>query len=233
MTRHLRRHLEMERLFGSDFLPVHRDTETQRSEKKPPDLRGVVPPGPVSEPAEFAEFREKVLACTKCGLCQGRTQVVFGTGPLGAPLMFVGEAPGEDEDRQGEPFVGRAGQLLTKSLLKLGVERRRVYIANILKCRPPGNRSPQPDEMTACIPYLLKQLQFVKPKIVAALGNVAAQTLLGTRTGITQLRGRTHEAHGVKILPIFHPAYVLRNMGELRLFETDLARACRDAGLVS
>lgn len=218
MTRALKRHAEMERLFGADFLPLSRASA----------------PGPRAPgPADFLEFREKVLACTQCGLCKGRTQVVFGVGPLDAPLMFVGEAPGEDEDRQGEPFVGRAGQLLTKTLKKVGVERGRVYIANILKCRPPGNRTPQPDEMSACMPWLLRQIKFVKPRILCALGNIAVQALLATRTGITQLRGKYHEAHGLKIFPMFHPAYILRNMGELGLFEADLRRACLDAGLIS
>jgi DNA polymerase len=147
--------------------------------------------------------------------------------------MFVGEAPGEDEDRQGEPFVGRAGQLLTRTLEKLGVRRSRVYIGNILKCRPPGNRTPQFDEMAACMPWLLRQIQFVNPAILCALGNIAAQTLLNTRTGITRLRGRYAEAHGRKVFCTFHPAYILRNMGDLPLFEADLRTVCRDAGLLA
>jgi DNA polymerase len=146
--------------------------------------------------------------------------------------MFIGEAPGEDEDRQGEPFVGRAGRLLTESLRKLGIERSRVYIANILKCRPPGNRTPQFDEMSACMPHLLKQIRFVAPKILCALGNIAAQTLLNTKTGITKLRGRYWEAFGFRVFPTFHPAYILRNMGEKTLWETDLSKVSRDAGLL-
>jgi DNA polymerase len=245
VNRHLRRHAELERLFGADFLPISRKTglPTQASPTPPPAApRASLPakketrppaseaPGP-AYPKEFEEFRRQVLGCTKCGLCTTRTQVVFGVGPLGAPLMFVGEAPGGDEDEQGEPFVGRAGQLLTKTLKKIGVERNRVYIANILKCRPPDNRTPQFDEMSACMPWLLRQIQYVKPKILCALGNIAAQTLLNTKTGITRLRGKYAEALGVKIFPTFHPAYVLRNMGELGIFETDLRKACRDAGL--
>ncbi len=235
MNRHLRRHLEMERLFGADFLPVRRRRDADR--RRPAGAARPRPGAPAAAPPpawppDFLEFREKVLACAKCGLAGTRTQVVFGVGPPGAPLMFVGEAPGEDEDRQGEPFVGRAGQLLTRTLREIGIERDRVYIANILKCRPPGNRTPQFDEMAACMPYLLRQVQLVGPKILCALGNVAAQALLNRKTGITQLRGRTFEAHGVQVFPAFHPAYVLRNMGEKGLFKTDLARACRDAGLL-
>ncbi len=237
MNKHLRRHVEMERLFGADFLPIAKSG--RRAQEAPgPAPRPAAAAAPA--PPEFDEFRGKVLECVKCGLSGTRTQVVFGAGPLGSPLMFVGEAPGEDEDLQGEPFVGRAGKLLTECLRKVGVERSKVYIANILKCRPPGNRTPQFDEMAACMPHLLKQIQFVKPKILCALGNIAAQTLLNTKTGITRLRGRIWEAQGpalsgvegLKIFPTFHPAYILRNMGERTLFETDLAKVSRDAGLI-
>jgi DNA polymerase len=242
MNRHLKRHLEMETLFGADFLPISRKKPLpappdlpRRTETKAPltpraERKSPAPQAPVY-PADFLAFREPVLSCTKCGLCQTRTQVVFGVGPLGTPLMFVGEAPGEDEDRQGEPFVGRAGQLLTKTLKKVGVDRSRVYIANILKCRPPGNRTPQFDEMAACMPFLIKQIQFVKPKILCALGNIAVQTLLNTKKGITKLRGKYTDAHGVRLFPTFHPAYILRNMGELGLFEADLRKVTQDAGL--
>ncbi len=239
MSRHLRRHLELERLSGVDFLPLSKAALRKAPAPRPP-AAPAIRTGPVAPvdpcfagyPPEFLEFRKPVLECTRCGLSSTRTQVVFGVGPLGAPLMFVGEAPGGDEDLLGEPFVGRAGQLLTKTLKKIGVERGRVYIANILKCRPPGNRTPQPDEMAACMPWLLKQIQFVKPKILCGLGNIAVQTLLSSKTGITKLRGKYAEAHGVRFLPTFHPAYILRNMGELPLFEADLGTACRDAGLI-
>jgi len=201
----------MERLFGADFLPIARKA-----------------------PSDFEVFRGQVLACVKCQeLASTRTQVVFGVGSLSSPLVFVGEAPGGDEDLQGEPFVGRAGQLLTKTLRKLGVSRSQVYIANILKCRPPGNRTPRPEEMSACIPYLFRQLQFIRPKAVCAMGNIAAQTLLNTKTGITQLRGKYHDFNGYQIFPTFHPAYILRNMGDLPKFEADLLRVLGDCGLVS
>ncbi len=146
--------------------------------------------------------------------------------------MFVGEAPGQDEDAQGEPFVGRAGQLLTRTLQEIGVGRNQVYIGNILKCRPPGNRTPQIDEMAACMPWLVRQIGFVKPKIICGLGNIAVQTLLNTKTGITRLRGTYGQAHGVRFFATFHPAYILRNMAEHGTFKKDLATVCRDAGLL-
>jgi DNA polymerase len=158
---------------------------------------------------------------------------VFGVGSLKAPVVFVGEAPGADEDRQGEPFVGRAGQLLTQSLAKIGVRRDQVYIANILKCRPPDNRTPRPDEMAACLPYLLKQLDWIQPGRICALGNIAVQSLLGTTIGISRLRGRYHDFQGRKLFATFHPAYVLRNMTQAPTFEGDLRMVCRDAGLVN
>jgi uracil-DNA glycosylase len=229
----LQRHLEMEALFGADFLPISR---RQREVAPPAPAKAPAPKGPDVSlwnwPAEYLALRSEALGCTKCGLCKTRTQVVFGVGPLDAPLMFVGEAPGEDEDLQGEPFVGRAGQLLTKTLAKLGVERRRVHIANILKCRPPGNRTPAPDEMLACRPWLQRQIETIRPKVLCLLGNIAVQTLLETKTGITRLRGSFVDALGARVLPVFHPAYVLRNMGELPVFEGDLKTACKASGLI-
>ncbi|HLY73913.1 MAG TPA: uracil-DNA glycosylase, partial [Planctomycetota bacterium] len=180
----------------------------------------------------FQSFRAEVLDCKRCGLCSSRTQVVFGTGPLRTPLMFVGEAPGQDEDLQGEPFVGRAGQLLTNTLKKFGVGRSQVFIGNILKCRPPGNRTPAPDEMAACMPWLQRQIATIQPKLICGLGNIAVQTLLATKTGITKLRGRLTQAQGVPFFPTFHPAYILRNMNDLPLFEADILSALRTAGLL-
>ncbi len=156
-------------------------------------------------------FREKVLECTQCSLCKERTQVVFGEGNESATLVFVGEGPGFDEDTQGRPFVGKAGQLLTKMIEAMNLKREDVYIANIVKCRPPQNRTPQPDEIQSCFPYLVKQLEKIKPKIICALGNVAAQTLLQTSQTISRLRGMFHEINGIQIMPTFHPAYLLRN----------------------
>ena len=228
------RHVEMERMFGADFLPLRKraparpaaaPTGTDRDRQEPERRRAE----PI--PPDFAKFRDEVLACRKCGLCETRTQVVFGVGTLKAPVVFVGEAPGADEDRLGEPFVGRAGQLLTQSLAKVGVKRDQVYIANILKCRPPDNRTPRPDEMAACLPYLLKQLEWIQPGRICALGNVAVQALLGTTQGISRLRGQYHDFQGRKLFATFHPAYVLRNMSMSSVFESDLRTVCRDAGL--
>ncbi len=151
-------------------------------------------------------------ACTRCKLhTLGRRQVVFGVGNPQARLMFVGEAPGEDEDKQGEPFVGRAGQLLTKIIEAIGMTREQVYIANVIKCRPPGNRNPEPDEVATCEPFLFSQLAIIQPRIVVALGKFASQSLLGTTEPITKLRGRVFEWRGALLLPTFHPAYLLRN----------------------
>lgn len=150
--------------------------------------------------------------CTRCKLhTLGRRQVVFGVGNPQARLMFVGEAPGEDEDLQGEPFVGRAGQLLTKIIEAIGMTREQVYIANLIKCRPPGNRNPEPDEVATCEPFLFEQLGIIQPRIVVPLGKFAAQALLGTTEPITKLRGRVFEWRGASLIPTFHPAYLLRN----------------------
>jgi uracil-DNA glycosylase len=151
-------------------------------------------------------------ACTRCKLhTLGRRQVVFGVGSAQARLMFVGEAPGEDEDKQGEPFVGRAGQLLTKIIEAIGMTREQVYIANVIKCRPPGNRNPEPDEVGTCEPFLFRQLEAIRPRVVVALGKFATQSLLRTTEPITRLRGRVFDFHGASLIPTFHPAYLLRN----------------------
>jgi DNA polymerase len=165
----------------------------------------------------LSELRERALACTRCpNLVKFRTQVVFGVGNPDAELMFVGEAPGADEDAQGEPFVGRAGQLLTKIIETMGLSRDRVYIGNILKCRPdmpasePGNRKPTPEEMQTCIPWLLDQIEIIRPKVMVALGATAMEGLLGGKPAISHLRGRWHEFKGIPLMPTFHPSYVLR-----------------------
>jgi DNA polymerase len=151
--------------------------------------------------------------------------VVFGEGSETAELMVVGEAPGENEDRQGRPFVGKAGQLLDLLLMTVGFPRETVYICNVLKCRPPGNRNPAPDEVEACSPYLLKQVELVRPKVIMAFGTFAAQTLLGTDVAIGRLRGRVHSYHGTPLVPTYHPAALLRNSGWVRAVWDDLQRA--------
>ena len=187
----------------------------------------VVTPNP--EPAEprtmialtpvdaLAAVRADIGDCTRCKLhTQGRTQVVFGVGNPEADLMFVGEAPGADEDVQGVPFVGRAGQLLTKIIEAIGMKREDVYIANVIKCRPPQNRNPEPDEVETCEPFLFKQIDIIKPKVIVALGKFAAQTLLRTLDPISRLRGRVFDYRCAKLIPTFHPAYLLRNPSSKR-----------------
>ena len=153
----------------------------------------------------------QVSVCTKCALHATRTRTVFGVGHPDADIVFVGEAPGADEDPRGEPFVGRAGQLLTKILQAVGFEREDVFIANVLKCRPPQNRDPLPDEVAHCEPYLLRQLEILEPKIICALGRISAQTLLQTKDSLTKLRGQVHDYHGIKMVVTYHPAALLRN----------------------
>lgn len=164
-------------------------------------------------------------ACQRCKLhTLGRRQVVFGVGNPNADLMFVGEAPGADEDIQGEPFVGRAGQLLTKIIEAIGLKRSDVYIANVIKCRPPGNRNPEPDEVERCEPFLFRQIDMVKPKVIVALGKFAAQSLLKTTDPITRLRGREYRFRSATLMPTFHPAYLLRNPSSKREVWEDMKR---------
>lgn len=170
-------------------------------------------------------IREDLGDCTRCKLHGlGRRQIVFGVGDADADLMFVGEAPGADEDVQGEPFVGRAGQLLTKIIEAIGLRRQDVYIANLIKCRPPGNRNPAPDEMEQCEPFLLRQIDSIKPKIIVALGKVASQALLRTTEPIARLRGREYAYHDAILMPTYHPAYLLRAPSAKRDVWADLKR---------
>ncbi len=157
------------------------------------------------------QVRQELGDCRRCKLSETRTNIVFGDGDEQARLVFVGEGPGRDEDIKGLPFVGRAGQLLTKIIQAMNLARSQVYICNIIKCRPPGNRNPQSDEITACEPFLLKQLEVIRPQIICALGTFAAQTLLRTTEPISRLRGHFHSYHGISLMPTFHPAYLLRN----------------------
>jgi uracil-DNA glycosylase family 4 len=163
----------------------------------------------------LVEVAAEAAGCMRCGLARGRTQVVFGVGDRAADVLFVGEAPGFHEDKQGEPFVGAAGQLLTRMLGEhLGLRREDVYICNILKCRPPGNRDPQEDEIEACTPWLVEQISLIQPRIVVTLGNFATKFVLNTQVGITRMRGATYPWHGRTVIPTFHPAAILRGGGE-------------------
>jgi|SRR5438445_3054412 len=188
-------------------------------------------PGREAKEAAMTELRARAMVCRKCPhLAASRMNVVFGVGDIHSPLMFVGEAPGADEDEQGEPFVGKAGQLLTRIIQTMGFAREAVYIANILKCRPDtpgqtkGNRKPTPEEMQTCLPYLLAQLDIIEPKVIVALGATAVEGLLGKCGGITRLRGHWQEFRGVPVMPTYHPAYLLRNqaLGEKRKVWEDM-----------
>jgi len=168
----------------------------------------------VAQFADLASLRADALGCTRCPLAPTRTHVVFGVGREDADLMFVGEGPGADEDRTGEPFVGRAGKLLTSLIEGIGLTRAEVYIGNVVKCRPPGNRDPHPDEITACRPYLERQLDLIAPRVVVTLGNFATKLLLDTKVGITKLRGQPRPFRdGATLIPVLHPSAVLRNGG--------------------
>jgi len=177
------------------------------------------------------ELRAEIGDCQRCKLCSGRTHIVFGVGNPRAELMFIGEGPGRDEDLKGEPFVGRAGQLLTEIITK-GMKMRRedVYIANVVKCRPPENRNPEPDEIAACEPFLVKQIELVQPHVIVALGTFAAQTLLKSKTPISRLRGVWHTYQGIKLMPTLHPAYLLRNPQDKRLVWQDIQAVLRELG---
>jgi DNA polymerase len=170
--------------------------------------------GTVSEsPLGWIELKQAVSGCMQCGLHKARTQTVFGVGDENADWMLIGEAPGAEEDRLGEPFVGQAGRLLDNMLAAVGLSRaRNVYIANVLKCRPPGNRNPEPEEVARCSPHLLRQIELVQPKLILAMGRFAAQTLLNTDASIASLRGKVHRYAGVPLIVTYHPAYLLRTL---------------------
>jgi uracil-DNA glycosylase family 4 len=192
-----------------------------------------VPPADFDTPAQpsvatldFSALRERVASCTACGLCEKRTQTVFGVGDEEADWMIIGEAPGENEDRLGEPFVGQAGKLLDNMLRAVTLNRtQNVYIANVIKCRPPGNRNPHPDEVARCEPYLKRQVALVRPKLILALGKFAAQTLLKSDASVSSMRGRVHHYEGVPVIVSYHPAYLLRSLPEKSKAWADLCLA--------
>jgi DNA polymerase len=198
------------------------------------------PLDPQAKAAAFAALRERALACMKCPhLASSRKNVVFGVGSIDAQLMFVGEAPGADEDEQAEPFVGKAGQLLTKIIQATGLQRADVYIGNILKCRPDtpgqsaGNRKPTTDEMATCLPYLHEQIDLIRPRVIVALGATAVEGLLGKTLGITKLRGTWKTYRGIPLMPTYHPAYLLRNqaMSEKRKVWEDMLAVMEKLGM--
>ena len=191
-----------------------------------------------SSPAEVEKKTERLNQlhdsmkdCKKCGLHQGRTQVVFGGGNPDADLVLVGEAPGYYEDQQGLPFVGKAGHLLDRMLAAMHLGRKDIYICNVIKCRPPENRNPSPEEIVTCEPYLIEQLEIMQPKVICAMGKFAAQTLLQSKVPISRLRGKWHEYQGVQLMPTFHPAYLLRNPADKRLVWEDMQQIMQVLGI--
>jgi len=193
----------------SDRAPAMTAPETT-TERLLPLGDGFDEPAPDDPAASLAALREEIGECTRCRLHEQRTNVVFGVGDPRAGLMFIGEGPGADEDAQGEPFVGRAGKKLDEMIKAIGLRREEVYIANVVKCRPPQNRDPERDEVATCSPFLFRQIEAIRPRVIVALGSPATKTLLNTRVGITKLRGTWHSFRGIPVMPTFHPAYLLR-----------------------
>jgi uracil-DNA glycosylase len=261
LARRLVAHAEWQSLCGAEFAPAGaaveraagpRDASLETpaealvaapAKRAPGTPRGAAAGAVAPEPSDalgldgvsdLPELRGAIGDCRRCKLHRGRTQVVFGVGNPRARLLFVGEGPGRDEDLQGEPFVGRAGQLLTDIIEKgMKLERSDVYICNVVKCRPPENRNPETDEVEACSPFLIRQIELVSPEVIVALGKFAAQTLLQTTTPITKLRGEWREYRGVPLMPTLHPAYLLRNPADKRLVWEDVKKVMARLGLTS
>ena len=231
----VRGHLQQKAAAGIRVLPKGRGARRNSNAPAPSATLGGMDDNLFSDygAARAADSLEKLSAaigdCRRCKLWSGRTHLVFGVGNPRAKVMFVGEGPGRDEDLQGEPFVGRAGQLLTDIITKgMKLRREDVYIANVVKCRPPENRNPEPDEVASCEPFLKKQIELIQPQIIVALGKFAVQTLLQSKTPITRLRGTWQEYHGIKLMPTFHPAYLLRNPGDKKLVWEDIQKVLEE-----
>jgi DNA polymerase len=200
--------MQQKDLFGNTIY-----IEDKKSHKTSGDATSFYPDEPWTRLTSLEDLNNTICTCVKCPLGHTRTNFVFGVGNPNAEVLFIGEAPGADEDAQGEPFVGRAGQLLNKIIEAVEMKREEVYICNILKCRPPNNRDPQPTEMETCSPYLQKQIELIKPKFIICLGRISAQWLLQTNASLTALRGKAHDYHGSKLIVTYHPAALLRNPG--------------------
>ena len=225
----LKQHVQTDRLMGATAVPVGEPSAMPMpvaSQARATESPGPAPSGKPVQAAPVLDRKQKlkvlsqldeneVRGCTRCVLCESRTQTVFGEGDPDAPIMFIGEGPGQNEDEQGRPFVGRSGDLLTKQIQAMGFSRDEIYIANVVKCRPPNNRTPLADEVDACWDYLRRQIQTIRPKVIITLGGPAAKLVLGTKEGITRIRGTWHEYTGVEpsvpVMPTFHPAYLLRS----------------------
>ncbi len=218
--------IQQESLFGDEIiLPKEekKESKLEAQQNKSEEQFGVDPTWVDSKTLD--ELESKIKNCVKCPLGQTRTNFVFGVGNPKSEIVFIGEAPGADEDLQGEPFVGRAGQLLNQLLANVGFRRDEVYICNVLKCRPPGNRDPQPSEIELCSPYLIKQLEIIKPKLIVSLGRFPVQTLLKTNAPLSSLRGQIFEWRGIKMIVTYHPAAALRNQQWKRPLLEDLRTA--------
>jgi len=232
MSREIADHLKFYEEIG--VAGVSRDAQWRHRADEAADVHAPdahAPVAPIAPPAPLSlESLDDIKTdigpdCRRCKLCSlGRSQIVFGVGHPKARLMFVGEAPGEEEDKRGEPFVGRAGQLLTKIIEAIGLSREQVYIANVIKCRPPNNRNPEPDEVASCEPFLFRQIDVIQPRVIVPLGKFAAQCLLKTVDPITKLRGRQFDYRGRVLIPTFHPAYLLRNPSAKREVWEDMKK---------
>ena len=199
---------------------------------KAPVVQAVAATDPIPDGfRSLEEIASHISVCRNCPLCEGRTRTVPGEGNADAPdIMFIGEGPGADEDAQGRPFVGRAGQLLTKMIEAMGYRREEVFIANVVKCRPPGNRAPRPEEMEACLPYLRQQIGLIRPRTIIGLGATAIKGLLGKTAGITRLRGTWQEYEGIRLMPTFHPSYLLRDPTKKKDVWSDLKKVLKEVG---
>jgi len=201
----------------------------RKSIPAPPEIAAAVPVA--DHAAALQMIRDEIGDCTRCALHKGRNKLVFGDGDANARLMFVGEGPGADEDAQGLPFVGKAGQLLNNMIAAMGLKREQVYIANVVKCRPPGNRTPEPDEANTCTPFLFRQIDVVRPQVLVALGATAATYLLGHRQPLAGLRGRVHAFRGMQLIVTYHPAFLLRDPRQKKEAWADLQMAMKELGL--
>lgn len=220
----IKTHLKYQKIMGIEEIPVRTGIERHRKESVAKGRRR-------EADNELERIRAEIGDCKRCKLCKTRRNIVFGAGNPDAELMFVGEGPGADEDEQGLPFVGRAGQLLTKIIEAMKLTRNDVYIANCVKCRPPNNRNPEPDELETCMPFLMKQIEAVDPRIIVCLGGVAAKDMLRTDVPISKLRGKLVEWNGRKLMPTFHPAFLLRNPEMKRPVWEDMQAVMRELGI--
>jgi uracil-DNA glycosylase family 4 len=233
MTDELARELALLRDFGYTHLDVRSQVTGDRSQGVEAAGGHATPstPSASSTPSEWDDLQRIAMACTKCRLAGTRTQVVYGAGNPNADLMFIGEAPGRDEDLQGKPFVGRAGALLTDIIKAMKLTRDDVYIANVIKCRPPENRNPEPDELDACRPFIRRQIELIKPRVIVTLGRFALQSLMEKGFSIMAARGSWLEYNGIKVMPTYHPAYLLRNPAAKKDVWQDMKKVMTELGM--